>query len=134
MLLFGVKWVSSAALFFLIMPLNIELGDANGSIPTTQPVISRPMYGANASSLSSSCFVFVSQLSLDEGVVQGYKLRKRAEAVKGCRSVAKKGMHLNDAMPKITVDPETYKVQADGEDCVCDPVSTLPLTQSIYLF
>lgn len=116
------------------MPLNIELGDANGSIPTTQPVISRPMYGANASSLSSSCFVFVSQLSLDEGVVQGYKLRKRAEAVKGCRSVAKKDMHLNDAMPKITVDPETYKVQADGEDCVCDPVSTLPLTQSIYLF
>lgn len=132
--MFGVKWVSSAALFFLIMPLNIELGDANGSIPTTQPVISRPMYGANASSLSSSCFVFVSQLSLDEGVVQGYKLRKRAEAVKGCRSVAKKDMHLNDAMPKITVDPETYKVQADGEDCVCDPVSTLPLTQSIYLF
>jgi urease len=92
------------------------------------------MYGANASSLSTSCLIFVSQLSLDEGVVQGYNLRKRAEPVKGCRKVTKKDMHLNDAMPKITVDPETYKVQADGEECVCDPVSSLPLTQSIYLF
>lgn len=92
------------------------------------------MYGANASSLSTSCFAFVSQLSLDEGVVQKYNLRKMTEAVKGCRTISKKDMHLNDAMPKLTVDPETYKVTADGEECVCDPVSKLPLTQSIYLF
>ncbi|KAI7907525.1 urea amidohydrolase alpha subunit [Cokeromyces recurvatus] len=111
-----------------------QMGDANGSIPTTEPVISRPMYGSNPSSLSSSCFVFVSQLSLDEGVVQGYKLRKQLKAVKGCRTVSKKDMQLNDTLPKITVDPETYKVQADGEECVCDPVSSLPLTQSVYLF
>ncbi|KAI8085471.1 urea amidohydrolase alpha subunit [Thamnidium elegans] len=111
-----------------------QMGDANGSIPTTQPIISRPMYGANASSLSTSCFAFVSQLSLDEGVVQTYNLRKKTEAVKGCRTISKKDMHLNDAMPKLTIDPETYKVQADGEECVCDPVSKLPLTQSVYLF
>jgi urease len=92
------------------------------------------MYGANASSLSSSCFVFVSQLSIDEGVIEGYNLRKKAEPVKGCRTVGKKDMCLNDAMPKITVDPETYKVQADEHECVCDPVSSLPLTQSVYLF
>ena len=111
-----------------------SLGDANGSIPTTQPIISRPMYGANASSLSSSCFVFVSKLSVDEGVVQGYNLRKRIEPVKNCRNISKKDMHYNDAMPKLTVDPETYKVTADGEECVCDPVNTLPLTQSVFLF
>ncbi|CAO3699577.1 unnamed protein product [Rhizopus stolonifer] len=111
-----------------------QMGDANGSIPTTQPIISRPMYGANASSLSSSCLVFVSQLSVDEGVIQKYNLRKRVEPVKGCRTVGKKDMKLNNAMPKITVDPETYKVTADGEECVCDPVSSLPLTQSVYLF
>lgn len=110
------------------------LGDANGSIPTTEPIISRPMYGANASSLGVSCLVFVSQLSVDAGIVQSYNLRKKIEPVKGCRTVTKKDMRLNDAMPKITVDPETYKVQADGEECVCDPVSSLPLTQSVYLF
>lgn len=111
-----------------------QMGDANASIPTTQPIISRPMYGANASALGVSCMVFVSQLSLDEGTVEKYNLRKRVEAVKGCRTVSKRDMQLNDAMPKITVDPETYKVQADGEDCFCDPVSSLPLTQSVYLF
>jgi urease len=77
---------------------------------------------------------FVSQLSIDSGVIQKYNLRKRIEPVKGCRTLTKKDMHLNDAMPKITVDPETYKVLADGQDCVCDPVSALPLTQSYYLF
>ncbi|KAI9283317.1 urea amidohydrolase alpha subunit [Sporodiniella umbellata] len=111
-----------------------QIGDANGSIPTTQPIVSRPMYGANPSSLSFSCFLFVSQLSVDEGIIQKYNVRKRVEPVKGCRTVSKKDMKLNDTMPKITVDPETYKVTADGEECVCDPVSSLPLTQSIYLF
>ncbi|KAI8088051.1 urea amidohydrolase alpha subunit [Gilbertella persicaria] len=111
-----------------------QMGDANGSIPTTEPTISRPMYGANPSSLSTSCMIFVSRLSVDQGIIDKYKLRKRIEPVKGCRTVSKKDMHLNDAMPKITVDPETYRVQADGQDCVCDPVSSLPLTQSIYLF
>lgn len=111
-----------------------QMGDANGSIPTTEPTISRPMYGAYASSLSSTCYLFVSQISIDEGVIQDYKLRKKIAAVKNCRNVSKKDMELNNAMPKITVDPETYKVTADGEDCICDPVSSLPLTQSVYLF
>ncbi|KAI7868422.1 urease [Spinellus fusiger] len=111
-----------------------QMGDANGSIPTTQPIVSRPMWGAHPSSLSSSCFVFVSQLSLDTNTVQNYKLRKRAIAVKDCRTVSKKDMLLNDAMPVITIDPETYKVTADGEPCICEPVSSLPLTQTVYLF
>ncbi|KAL0093539.1 urea amidohydrolase alpha subunit [Phycomyces blakesleeanus] len=111
-----------------------QMGDANGSIPTTQPVISRPMFGAYPSSLSKSCMVFVSKLSLDSKTVQKYGLKKRAEAVKNCRNVSKKDMLLNDAMPKITIDPETYRVTADGKHCVCDPVSSLPLTQSVFLF
>lgn len=92
------------------------------------------MYGANPSSLSKSCMVFVSQVSIDNGKIASYKLRKRVEAVKNCRDITKKDMKLNNAMPKITVDPETYAVTADGADCVCDPVSKLPMTQSIYLF
>ncbi|KAL7309849.1 Urease, variant 2 [Mucor circinelloides] len=111
-----------------------QMGDANGSISTTEPIISRPMYGSFPSSLSKSCMLFVSQVSIDNGTIDSYKLRKRVEPVKNCRNVTKKDMKHNNAMPKITVDPETYAVTADGVDCVCDPVSTLPMTQSIYLF
>lgn len=110
------------------------MGDANGSIPTTEPIYGRPMYGAIPSALSQSCLVFVSQLSLDKNVIEKYKLRKRAVAVKNCRNISKKDMKLNDAMPVIKVDPETYSVTADGQECTCDPVSTLPLTQAHYLF
>ncbi|ORY99548.1 urea amidohydrolase alpha subunit [Absidia repens] len=110
------------------------MGDANGSISTTQPIVFKPMYGAQPSSLSSSCFVFVSQLSVDTGTVQQYGLRKKVAAVKNCRHISKNDMKLNNAMPVIRVDPETYTVTADGANCICDPVDTLPLTQSIYLF
>ncbi|KAG0167374.1 hypothetical protein DFQ28_006303 [Apophysomyces sp. BC1034] len=111
-----------------------QMGDSNGSIPTTQPIISRPMYGSYASSLSSTCMLFVSQLSITSGTIEKYGLRKRVEAVKGCRSVTKKDMQLNDTMPQIQIDPETYKVTADGVECTCEPVTSLPLTQSVYLF
>jgi urease len=110
------------------------MGDANGSISTTQPIIFKPMYGAQPSGLSSSCFVFVSQLSIDTGTVQKYGLRKKIAAVKNCRKISKKDMKLNDAMPVIRVDPETYQVTADGHSCVCDPATALPMAQSIYIF
>ncbi|KAF7727710.1 hypothetical protein EC973_007266 [Apophysomyces ossiformis] len=111
-----------------------QMGDSNGSIPTTQPIISRPMYGSYASSISNTCMIFVSQLSITSGTITKYGLRKRVEAVKGCRSVSKIDMKLNDTMPQIEVDPETYKVTADGVQCTCEPVTSLPLTQSVYLF
>ncbi|KAI8365991.1 urea amidohydrolase alpha subunit [Radiomyces spectabilis] len=111
-----------------------QMGDANGSISTTQPIISRPMYGAYASSLSKSCVLFVSQLSIDSGTIDKYKLRKRIEPVKNCRSVTKHDMKLNNTMPKIRVDPETYAVTADGEICDCAPAHELPMTQTVYLF
>lgn len=110
------------------------LGDANGSISTTEPIVSRPMFGSFPSALSKSCMIFVSQISIDNGTIESYKLRKRVEAVKNCRDVSKKDMKWNDAMPKIAVDPETYAVTVDGEECVCDPVDTLPMTHTTFLF
>lgn len=92
------------------------------------------MYGSFPSSLNKSCMIFVSQVSVDNGTIDSYKLKKRVEPVKNCRNITKKDMKLNDAMPVIAVDPETYTVTADGIECVCDPVDALPMTQSIYLF
>lgn len=92
------------------------------------------MFGSFPSSLSKSCMLFVSQISIDNGTIASYGLRKRIEAVKNCRKISKKDMKLNDAMPIISVDPETYAVTADGVECVCDPVDSLPMTQSVYLF
>jgi urease len=110
------------------------LGDANGSIPTTEPVIGRPMFGALASALNKSCMVFVSQSSIDNGTVEKYRLKKKVEPVKNCRGISKKDMKLNDALPAISVDPETYDVTSDGILVTCEPVNKLPLTQSVYLF
>ncbi|KAI8582831.1 hypothetical protein K450DRAFT_225013 [Umbelopsis ramanniana AG] len=111
-----------------------DMGDANGSIPTTQPVIGRPMFGSYASALNKSCMVFVSQAAIDAGRVAKYRLRKKVEAVKNCRGISKKDMKLNDTLPAISVDPETYDVTCDGVLATCEPVNKLPLTQSVYLF
>ncbi|CAJ0840669.1 1269_t:CDS:2, partial [Entrophospora sp. SA101] len=93
-----------------------QMGDANASIPTTQPVISRPMFGSYGSAAAKNSFAFVSQLSLLESTVPHYGLKKKIEAVKKCRNIGKKDMKLNDYLPKIEVDPETYVVKADGVD------------------
>ncbi|CAI2172897.1 381_t:CDS:2 [Funneliformis geosporum] len=111
-----------------------QMGDANASIPTTQPVISRPMFGHFASAAAKNSISFVSQVSIKEGNVQKYGLKKRIEVVKKCRGIGKKDMKLNDSLPKIEVDPETYVVKADGVVCTCEPISKLPLTQTVYLF
>jgi urease len=82
----------------------------------------------------STSVLFVSQSSISSRVVASYGLRKRVEAVKGCRAVGKKDMKFNDAMPKMRVDPERYTVEADGEVCTAEPAVTLPLTQSFYVY
>jgi urease len=109
------------------------MGDANASIPTTEPVIMRPMYGAFGRAASMSSVVFVSKAGAD-GRVKEYALKKRVEAVKGTRTVAKTDMKLNDALPKIRVDPETYEVWADDKLLQCAPAERLPMTQNLYLF
>ncbi|CAM9203379.1 unnamed protein product, partial [Hapterophycus canaliculatus] len=114
-----------------------QMGDPNASIPTPEPVEMRPMYAGKEGTLAAAgCSVaFVSGLSLAEGgPVAGYGLKKRVEAVKGCRGIGKKDMKLNDKLPKMTVDPETYEVRADGELLTCEPVETLPLSQKFFLF
>ena len=111
-----------------------QMGDPNASIPTPQPVIMRPMFGAFGRAVGSTSIAFVSQLCKTKGVAKGYGLTKRIEAVKGCRKVTKRDLKWNDALPKITVDPETYEVRADGELLTCEPAKILPLAQRYFLF
>ncbi len=111
-----------------------QMGDANASIPTPQPVVMRPMFGAFGSAPGLISFAFISRLCHDEGVAAHYGLKKRIEPIRGCRSLGKKNMKWNDALPRITVDPETYEVTADGEALVCPPAEKLPLAQRYCLF
>jgi urease subunit alpha len=111
-----------------------NMGDPNASIPTPQPTFYRPQFGAAGRALASTNLTFVSQASLDRGVVRDLGLRRRLEPVKNCRKIGKKDMILNDALPKIEVDPETYTVTADGRDLRCEPAHVLPLAQRYFLF
>ncbi|KAG8415675.1 Urease [Metarhizium acridum] len=107
------------------------MGDANGSIPTIQPTIGRPMY---APLVPSTKVLFVSEACISSGTAASYGLRSRVEAVRNCRGIGKKDMRLNDAMPKMKVDPESYVVEADGKVCSAEPAETLPLTQTWYIY
>lgn len=111
-----------------------QMGDPNASIPTPQPVYMRPMFGAFGRASGPCSVAFVSQLCKTEGVAQGYGLTKRIEAVHGCRTLGKADLKWNDALPVISVDPETYEVRADGERLVCEPAKVLPLAQRYFLF
>lgn len=105
------------------------MGDANASIPTVQPVYGRPMWGAQPAAAALNSFTFVSAVSLSNGKIASYGLRKRAEAVRGCRTVRKKDMKWNDATPRMQVDPESYEVRADGEVMDVQPAEKLPLAR-----
>ncbi len=111
-----------------------QMGDPNASIPTPQPVYMRPMFGAFGSAAGPIACAFVSRACQESGVAGGYGLRKRIEAVRGCRQIGKKHMKWNDAMPRIEVDPETYEVKADGQLLTCAPAARLPLAQRYCLF
>jgi urease subunit alpha len=111
-----------------------QMGDANASIPTPQPVLARPMFGALGRAVGATSVAFVSRASLEDGAVQGYGLAKRLVAVHGCRGLGKKDMLLNDALPRMEVDPETYEVRADGVLLRCEPAVRLPLAQRYFLF
>jgi urease subunit alpha len=111
-----------------------QMGDPNASIPTPQPVFMRPMFGAFGRATGGNSVAFVSQLCQSRGVARGYGLTKRIEAVKRCRRITKRDLKWNDALPKITVDPETYEVRADGELLTCPPAQVLSLAQRYFLF
>ncbi|QPO11487.1 urease subunit alpha [Thalassospira sp. A40-3] len=110
------------------------MGDPNASIPTPQPVHYRPMFGAYGNALAKSSFSFVSQAGIDAGIAAEFGLSKELLAVSNTRNIGKKDMKLNDALPVMEVDPETYQVTADGELLTCQPVDVVPMAQRYFLF
>lgn len=111
-----------------------QMGDPNASIPTPQPVFMRPMFCSFGKATGPCSIAFVSQLAKTGNVGNKYGLTKRVEAVKRCRKISKQDLKWNNALPRITVDPETYEVRADGELLTCEPAKVLPLAQRYFLF
>ena len=111
-----------------------QMGDPNASIPTPEPVISRPMFGAFGRALASTSLTFLSQAGLDRDIPKKLGLQKRVAAVKHCRGITKRDLKLNDYLPKIEVDSETYVVMADGVRLTCEPAAVLPMAQRYFLF
>jgi urease subunit alpha len=111
-----------------------QMGDPNASIPTPQPVYTRPMFGAFGRSVERSAVLFVSAAAEAAGIRGSLGLAKEVVAVKGTRGIGKKNLILNDALPKIEVNPETYEVRADGELLTCQPAEVLPMAQRYFLF
>ncbi|WP_026575083.1 urease subunit alpha [Bacillus sp. UNC438CL73TsuS30] len=110
------------------------MGDANASIPTPQPVISRPMYASIGKALSKSSITFVSQAAYEGKVHEKLGLEKMILPVKGIRKLTKKDMKLNSETPELSVDPQTYEVRVNGELITCDPVDKVPMAQRYFLF
>ncbi len=110
------------------------MGDPNGSIPTPQPVHYRPQFGAAGKALFETSLTFVSQSAARADVASSLGLQKKTSAVKGIRQLSKADMKLNDATPKIEVNPENYKVYADGQLLECEPATILPMAQRYFLF
>jgi urease subunit alpha len=110
------------------------MGDANASIPTPQPLIYRPMFGAYGGALHSTSLTFLSKAALNAGIPGELGLKKTAVAVNRCRGLTKRDMVNNDALPRIDVDPDTYAVRADGQLLTCEAAQVLPMAQRYYLF
>ena len=111
-----------------------RMGDPNASIPTPQPVIYRPMFGAYGKALYKTCITFVSKISIENKTIEKYELNKIILPVENCRNIGKKDLIHNDKTPNIEVNPETYEVKVDGEKITCEPAKELPLTQRYFLF
>ena len=111
-----------------------QMGDANASIPTPEPVHMRPMFASFGGAIASTSLTFLSKAALEREIPKQLNLQKMTVAVSGTRQITKQSMKLNDATPHMEVDPETYTVRADGQLLTCDPASILPLAQRYFLF
>ncbi|HEY9623579.1 MAG TPA: urease subunit alpha [Crinalium sp.] len=111
-----------------------QMGDANASIPTPQPVHMRPMFASFGGARTATSLTFVSKAALKADIPERLKLQKTAVAVSNIRKLTKRDMKLNDATPRMEVDPETYEVRADGELLTCAPATVLPMAQRYFLF
>ncbi|PZD72372.1 Urease subunit alpha [Acaryochloris thomasi RCC1774] len=111
-----------------------QMGDANASIPTPQPVHMRPMFGGFGGAIASTSLTFISQAAMGQGIPEQIGLQTQVAAVSDTRQLSKQDMKLNDALPDIEVDSETYEVRADGELLTCEPATVLPMAQRYFLF
>ena len=111
-----------------------QMGDPNASIPTPQPVYSRPMFASFGKSLEKSTNIFVSQISLEKESFINSGIMKELLPVKNIRNISKKDMVHNDYCPNIEVNSETYEVKADGEIITCEPAESLPLAQRYFMY
>ena len=109
-----------------------QMGDPNASIPTPQPVYSRPMFGAYGRSMETNSVIFVSKLASENKGLDELAIRKKVVPVEHTRNISKKSMKLNDLCPKIEVDPETYEVRLNGELITCEPAKELPMAQRYF--
>jgi urease subunit alpha len=110
------------------------MGDANASIPTPQPVLGRPMFGAFGRVPYNASCTFVSRAGLDREIGRSLKLQKGLVGVKNCRELTKAEMIHNDYLPRMEVNPETYEVRADEQLLTCEPADVLPMAQRYFLF
>ncbi len=113
---------------------SAAMGDPNASIPTPQPVLTRPMFGSFGRAPFGTSLTFVSQKALEREIPKRLGLQKRTAAVKSCRGIGKRDLKLNDALPQIEVDAETYEVRANGALLTCEPLAILPMAQRYFLF
>ena len=111
-----------------------QMGDANASIPTPQPIHMRPMFGSFGGAVAATSVAFVSQSALEKDIPSQIGLQKPAVAVSNTRQLSKQNMKLNDTLPNIEVDAETYEVRADGELLTCEPATELPMAQRYFVF
>jgi urease subunit alpha len=110
------------------------MGDANASIPTPQPVLPRPMFGAAPAAAAATSVHFVAPAAIDDNLADRLAVKRRLVAVKDVRRVGKAQMPLNEAMPRIEVDPDTFTVRIDGEVWQEQPATELPMAQRYFLF
>ena len=111
-----------------------QMGDPNASIPTPQPVYSRPMFGAFGTSMEKNSVIFVSKTSMENTDLDKLGLKKTLVPVSETRSISKKSMKLNDYCPNIEVNPETYEVRVNGDVITCEPATTLPMAQRYFMY
>lgn len=116
------------------MIIAAKMGDANASIPTTQPIMYRHMFGGHGKAKYKTCITFVSKAAYENNIKDKLGLEKIILPVKDCRKISKKDMKLNGEAPDIFVDPETYEVRVNGEKVTSKPSKKLPLTQLYNLF
>jgi urease subunit alpha len=109
------------------------MGESNASLMTCEPLRYRPQWGAAGPARHATSLTFMAQAAIDAGVPERIGLRTPAAAPRGTRKLTKRDLVLNDALPEISVDPETYRVEVDGELCTCEPMTRVPLGQLYVL-